>query len=84
MYAGWVPDNTLSKKQWRRFGMGGEMIHSAEKRVYEYCDLTPEVLQRMIDAGLITNPMSWTAYDADTDVQLPPERQLWGGAGIQV
>jgi hypothetical protein len=90
MYAGWLPANPWDRRKWRKLGVGGSMRFRAMPGVYgtlgvfEHCDVTPKTMQRLLDQEVLPNPGSWTAYWKQTGKQLPRERQLWGGALVQL
>lgn len=84
VYGGWFPAKPQDRRKWRQRGIGGRLIYNAEFEAFEYAETTPQTVQRLLCEGLMPNPYSWTAYWADTNVNLPRKYQLWGGAPVQM
>lgn len=84
VYHGWIAGKLWERSKWRQLGVKGEMRYNSAFRAFEYCEISPVLMQQIIDERLIDNPSSFTAAWADTGEQLPKRRQLWGNAPVQL
>jgi hypothetical protein len=78
-YAGWIPGLPWQRRKLRKLGVRGRMKYRLAETAYgigafEYCEVSWEVLKRLVDEWGLPNPGSFTAMDEHGE-QLPRQEQ---------